>query len=132
MYDVSRDSTLIVADSSAQTGSLFQTMPLLLAILAIFYFLMIRPQQKAEKERQALLASLKKEDRVVTASGIHGRIWAVQDDSVILEISRDVRITVDKQAIRRRLSGSENTSASEKSARSDKPDKSDRKSRKGK
>jgi len=80
-----------------------QSIFLLVAILGIFYFLLIRPQQKQAKEHQSLLTSLKKDDRVLSASGMHGKIWAVKDDTVIVEVARDVRIEMDKSAIRRRL-----------------------------
>lgn len=119
------DALLLLMDAPAQSpsGGFLSTLPLLVAILAIFYFLMIRPQQKQVKEHQALLASLKKDDRVVLGSGLHGRIWAVEDDTVLLEVARDVRIRADKASVRRRIA--------EGSTRSLSKVDSDRKSRKG-
>ncbi len=80
---------------------------MLALIFGIFYFLLIRPQAKEQKEHQSLLASLKAGDRVVTASGLHGKVHLVKDDVVILEVADKVRVTVDKPSIRRRVAGGE-------------------------
>jgi len=72
------------------------------AIFAIFYFLLIRPQQKEQKEHQTLLGALQKGDRVATASGMHGKVWEVRDAEVVLEVADKVRIIVDKSAIKRK------------------------------
>jgi len=94
---------LFLLDTPAPTGAgLPQTLIMVAMIAGIFYFLMIRPQQKQAKEHQALLAGLKKDDRVIAAGACHGRIWAVKDDTLILEIARDVRIEVEKATVRRR------------------------------
>jgi len=74
---------------------------MLLLIFAIFYFLLIRPQQKEQKAHKALLGGLQKGQQVVTASGIHGRVHEVGDASVVLEVASNVRITVDKIAVKR-------------------------------
>jgi preprotein translocase subunit YajC len=91
-------------DASAVGGAgMGQTLILIALIFGIFYFLMFRPQQKQQKEHQSLLAGLKKDDRVVLASGLHGKIWAVKDDTVVLEIARDVRVEYDKSSVRRKI-----------------------------
>lgn len=90
------------AGGAARAPGFLDTLPMLLAIAAIFYFLMIRPQQKEQKEHQQLLASLQKGDKVVTLSGLHGEVFEVRDDVVVLTIAEKVRITVDKSAIRRK------------------------------
>lgn len=97
----------VPAQAAPAGGGAGSSILLLVVILGIFYFLMIRPQQKQAKEHQSLLASLKKDDRVITASGIYGTIWAVKDATVLLEVARDVRIEIDKSAVRRRLSAGE-------------------------
>jgi len=109
MPPTTAETLLVLNDapaSASPTAGFIQTLPLLLAILAIFYFLMIRPQQKQLKEHQTLLSSLKKDDQVVTTAGIHGRIWAVEDNAVVLEIGKDLRVKFDKSAVRRKLSSS--------------------------
>jgi preprotein translocase subunit YajC len=91
-------------DASATGGAgMGQTLILIAMIFGIFYFLMFRPQQKQQKEHQALIVGLKKDDRVVTAAGLFGKIWAVKDDTLILEIARDVRVEVEKSSVRRKV-----------------------------
>ncbi|MDR3247255.1 MAG: preprotein translocase subunit YajC, partial [Treponema sp.] len=65
-------------------GSAFLQFVPFIAIIAIFYFLIIRPQNKKQKETQRMLGALKKGDRVVTIGGIHGVIQSVKDQSIIL------------------------------------------------
>jgi preprotein translocase subunit YajC len=82
------------------TGMLVQLLPLIL-IFGVFYVLLIRPQQKKMKEHRAMLGSLKRNDRVVTAGGIVGRITGVKDasDEVEVEIAPNVRVTVVRGTI---------------------------------
>lgn len=68
----------------------------LILMFAIFYFLLIRPQQKKAKEHRALIDGLKKGDQVVTAGGIHGKITAVEETVVTMEIASGVNIKVNK------------------------------------
>jgi preprotein translocase subunit YajC len=65
----------------------------------IFYFLLIRPQQKRQKEHQRLLSDLKTGDKVVTSSGIHGLIANVKDTTFLVKVADNVKIEVDKNAI---------------------------------
>ena len=65
-------------------------------MFAIFYFLLIRPQQKKAKEHKALLDALKKGDQVKTAGGIHGKVTAINDNVVTVEIASGVNIKIDK------------------------------------
>ncbi len=74
----------------------------LIIIFAIFYFLLIRPQQKRAKEHQNFLANLKKGDEVVTNGGLIGRIVSLTDDVVTLEIAEKVRVKV----LRNQIAGS--------------------------
>ncbi len=78
--------------------TLLGLMPLIL-MFAIFYFLLIRPQQKRAKEHKAMLDALKRGDEVVTSGGIHGKVTGVTDETVTLEIAPNVRIKVAKPAI---------------------------------
>jgi len=68
----------------------------LVLMFGIFYFLLIRPQQKKAKEHRAMMEALKKGDQVVTAGGIHGKITAVEESVVSLEIASGVTIKVNK------------------------------------
>ena len=79
-------------------GAIAQFVPLIL-IFVVFYFLLIRPQQKKAKEHQNYLANLKKGDKVITSGGIHGQIAGMTDNIVTLEIAENVRIKVNRGAI---------------------------------
>ncbi len=79
-------------------GGIASFIPLIL-IFVIFYFLLIRPQQKKAKEHQTFLNNLKKGDKVVTGGGIHGKITGLTDVVATLEIADGVRIKVNRTAI---------------------------------
>jgi len=68
-------------------------------IFAIMYFFMIRPQQKKEKDRQKLIAELKKGDKVLTNSGMIGTIWGIKDNILVLKFDEEVKIEFLKSAI---------------------------------
>jgi preprotein translocase subunit YajC len=74
----------------------------LIFFVIIFYFLLIRPQQKTAKIHREMLAKLEKGDEVITSSGIHGKVLAVKEDSVQLEIAENVRIKLQKSAVQLR------------------------------
>ena len=76
-------------------GAFMQIIPLIF-MFAIFYFLLIRPQQKKAKEHRALLDSLKKGDMVVTAGGMHGKVTALDDNVVTLEVAPGVNVKINK------------------------------------
>jgi preprotein translocase subunit YajC len=65
----------------------------------LFYFLLIRPQQKRQKQHQQLLANLKTGDRVVTSGGIHGLISNVKETTFLVKVADNVKIEIDKSAI---------------------------------
>ena len=75
------------------------------AIFAIFYFLLIRPQQKQRKDRERLLSAVKKGDRVVTTSGIHGTVTGLDEVTVTLRVADQVKMTFDRAAIGRVVEG---------------------------
>ena len=72
---------------------------MMVAIFAIFYFFMIRPQQKRQKEIRKFRESLKVGDKIVTAGGIYGKIKELNDTTVLIEIAENVRIKVDKASV---------------------------------
>lgn len=84
---------------SAGGGSMVSTLVMFTAMFAILYFILIRPQQKQQKKHTELLAGLKKGDEVILSSGIMGRVFAVEDRIVIIEIGEKTRIKVLKQAV---------------------------------
>ena len=87
-------------DASGLLGNATQFLPLLL-IFGVFYFLLIRPQQTRQKQTRAMLAALRRGDRVVTAGGILGTVQRVKEgsDEVEVEIASNVRVTVLRDTI---------------------------------
>jgi len=80
----------------------------LIFIFAIFYFMIIRPQQKREKDRRTMLANLKEGDEVVTIGGIFGKILNLKDDVVTLDVGDKIKIKVTRSAIGNVVKKSEN------------------------
>ena len=71
------------------------------AIFAIFYFLLIRPQQKQKRDREAMLSAVKPGDRVVMSSGLHGTVVKLSDTGVTVKVADQVRLEFDRSAIGR-------------------------------
>lgn len=80
---------------------------MLLLIFVIMWFFMIRPQRKQQKELQKFRDSLKKGDKVVTIGGIYGTVVELKDKSVLIEVDKDVKIRVDRNALQGDFSESE-------------------------
>ncbi len=96
---------------ASKGGGLGGFFPLILIFL-IFYFLLIRPQQKRTKEHRKTLQEIKRGDRVVTSGGIHGQIKDVKGSLVEIEIAPNVKVTVTKSLISQVLKPSENAPVS--------------------
>jgi preprotein translocase subunit YajC len=90
---------LLLDAAAAQAPSPIAQFAPLIFIGVIFYFLLIRPQQKQRKDQQTLIAALKTGDKVVTSSGIYGLISNVKETTVTLKIADNVKIEIDKAAI---------------------------------
>jgi preprotein translocase subunit YajC len=71
----------------------------IVVMVAVMYFLILRPQRKQQKERTAMMDSLKKGDRVVTAGGIHGIVRGIKEDRVTLEIASEVYVHFSKSSV---------------------------------
>jgi preprotein translocase subunit YajC len=84
---------------SSSGGAAFLQFVPFIAIIAIFYFLIIRPQNKKQKDTQRMLDALKKGDRVVTIGGVHGIIQTVRDHSIILKVDDNVKLEFNRSAI---------------------------------
>lgn len=74
-------------------------LPMIAMLVAIFYLMIFRPQQKKQQEQKAMLSSLKKGDQVVTTGGIHGVVAGVRDDVVVLKVADNVKIEFSKAAV---------------------------------
>jgi preprotein translocase subunit YajC len=77
---------------------------MIIAIFAVMYFLMIRPQQRQKRQHQDMLSQLGKGDKVVTAGGLHGTVAGVKDNSVIVKIADNVKVEVNRSSISQILS----------------------------
>ena len=82
----------------AGQGILGLLMPFLV-VGVLFYFMILRPQQKQQKERKAMLDSLKKGDKIVTIGGIHGELTALKEDYVTLKVAEKVEIKVSRSGV---------------------------------
>ena len=78
---------------------MWTTIIMFVAIIAIFYFLIIRPQKKRDKETKAMLDAMKKGDKIVTIGGIHGTVVTVKDQTVVIKVDDNTRIEFTKTAI---------------------------------
>lgn len=85
------------AGQGGQQG--YEGIIMLVAMFAIFYFLLIRPQQKRAKQHKELVGGLKAGDQVVTAGGLHGKIASVEDTTVVVEVATGVKMKMNRSAI---------------------------------
>ena len=91
---------LFMAPSGQEGGAgIIGNVVLFGSIILIFYFMIIRPQQKRQKERQFMIDSMKKGDKIVTAGGIHGTIVGIEDKTVLVQIADNVKVKVDRATI---------------------------------
>lgn len=92
-------SPFVIAQASPGLGVGTLLFPLLL--FAVFWFFIIRPQRKREKERQEMIDNVDKGARVVTLGGIHGTVLKVEDDSLLVEVDSNTKLRFDKAAVGR-------------------------------
>ena len=90
---------LQATEGAAKQGNQWTSWIMMILIFVVFYFFMIRPQTKKQKELQKQRESMKKGDKVVTAGGIYGEIKEVQDNAFIITIAKDVTIKVSKDSV---------------------------------
>jgi preprotein translocase subunit YajC len=93
----------VVLQQQTQGGMLGMFLPLVL-IVVVFYFFMIRPQMKRQKELQKFREALQKGDKVVTSGGIYGRIDEIKDNFIFLEVAPNVKLRVDKSVVLKDMS----------------------------
>ena len=91
---------LLTGQATDGGGGLFGLLLPLVLFIAIFYFFLIRPQNKRKQEHQEMVEQLKKGDQIVTVGGIHGTVRRIDEDSVLAQVdSNGVKLRIDKQAI---------------------------------
>ena len=88
-----------------QQSGLTQILFMYVPIIAIFYFLIIRPQRQQQKKIKEMLGNLKKNDEVITTSGIHGTVAIVKEKTVVLRVDEGCRIEFDRESIASVTSG---------------------------
>jgi preprotein translocase subunit YajC len=79
--------------------SLWPMLAFLVVIFAMFYFLMIRPQRKRQKEQQAMMAALQKGDKIITAGGIYGTIENVGEDTLVIKVEGGTTLRVSRNSV---------------------------------
>ena len=89
---------LLQSGAAPQGNGMFSIL-MIVALIAIFYFFMIRPQSKKQKEIKQFRDAMQKGDKVTTAGGIHGKIKEIKENVIILQIDDNVKITVDKAMV---------------------------------
>ncbi len=102
------------SDATATAGSMWTTLITFGLIILIFYFLIIRPQKKRDKEARDMLAAMKKGDKVVTIGGIRGTVAVVKESTVIIKVDDNTRIEFSKNAISQILDKKPEAAASKK------------------
>ena len=84
--------------AAGQGGGLISFLPLIL-MFVIFYFILIRPQQKKQKDHRLMVSNLKNGDRIVTTGGIHGRIISASDNTLTIEVAHQVRVKLNRDNV---------------------------------
>lgn len=94
--------SILLQASPGASGGIMQIV-MMVGIIAVFYFFMIRPQQKKAKEQRIMIENLKEGDEVVTIGGLHGKVHSVDETTITLSLDKSVKLTFDKSSISRKL-----------------------------
>jgi preprotein translocase subunit YajC len=100
--------TVLMASPQQQGQSPWSSLIPLLLIMVVFYFFLIRPQMKRQKELKNFRDSLKKGDRIITAGGIYGKINNISDNVITVDVGNNILLKIDKSAVMRDTSDVEN------------------------
>ncbi len=92
-------SDLLVIAQASQGQNMFSMFLPMILIIVVFYFFMIRPQIKRQKELQKFRSALQKGDKVVTTGGLYGKIEEIKDNIIMLEIAPGIKVKVDKSVV---------------------------------
>jgi preprotein translocase subunit YajC len=91
---------MLAGPSQPGQNPMMSLLPLVL-IIVVFYFFMIRPQMKRQKELKNFRLSLKKGDKIITTGGIYGRIAEMEEHTILVEVDNNVKLKIDKSAVLR-------------------------------
>lgn len=111
------------AGTAGATGGMSGTLIMLVLMVGVFYFLLIRPQRKRDKEAKEMMAALKKGDKIVTIGGIRGTVTSVKETTVVVKVDTDTRIEFNKSAISQVL----NSAPAAKAEKAEKAEKVEKK-----
>ncbi|HJY62881.1 MAG TPA: preprotein translocase subunit YajC [Ignavibacteria bacterium] len=89
----------ILLQQTDGTASLISSLLPFVLIILVFYFLILRPQQKRQKDRQKLLSGVQKGDKIITSGGVHGTVEGIEDDILLVKIADNVKVKMEKSAI---------------------------------
>ena len=90
---------IAMAPQGGGSANLISTLIMFGAIFLIFYFMIIRPQQKRAKEREKMLSNMQKGDKVITSGGLHGTIAGIDEKTVLLQVGDNVKMKFERSAI---------------------------------
>jgi len=90
---------LAQAGTEGQQGGGYMQIIFFVGIALVFYFFMIRPQQKKQKDQKKFIEDIKKGDAVVTIGGMHGKVYSIDDSYIILDVDKGTKLTFDKSSI---------------------------------
>ncbi len=88
-----------MAPQGGGSSNLISTLIMFGAIFLIFYFMIIRPQQKRAKEREKMLSNMQKGDKVITSGGLHGTIAGIDEKTVLLQVGDNVKMKFERSAV---------------------------------
>jgi preprotein translocase subunit YajC len=103
--------SILLQATQAPGGFDYSSLILFAAMGLVFYFFMIRPQQKKQKEQKKFRDELKKGDLVVTIGGLHGRVYSVENETVTLDVDKGIKLVFEKSAISQEASKKQETAA---------------------
>lgn len=90
---------IAMAPQGGGSANLISTLIMFGAIFLIFYFMIIRPQQKRAKEREKMLSNMQKGDKVITSGGLHGTIAGIDEKTVLLQVGDNIKMKFERSAI---------------------------------
>ncbi len=99
MNSISQGLVLLQAAAGSSSGQMVSTLVTFGLVFVVFYFLIIRPQNKKQKEAKKMIEAVKKGDKIITIGGIHGVVHAVKEGTVVVKVDDDSRIEFSKSAI---------------------------------
>ena len=86
-------------DGTTDSNSIWVMLAFFVVIIALFYFVMVRPQQKRQKDHQAMMEELQRGDKVMTAGGIYGTIESISEDSVVIKVESGATLRIARSSI---------------------------------